>query len=146
LPIIKNIASKLLNLSSNNFPIVIDENRYEKYNFKISIKNTQELDHARSLLKNLEVGGFARDELCRVLHIKFTHPSIYGQTVHATQSSEIIKLCERGSTFPGGVVVKADRAYLAHYREIFNFGLILNNNELSVSQFHFDHNIFKYCS
>jgi hypothetical protein len=145
-PIIENIDSKLSARKLNNVPIVIQDNRYDRFNFRIRINDQRELEYAKSLTGRLKSGGFDCDELCRVIYISFEHSAIFGQTVHSTRSSELIKLCDRGSAFPGGGIVNVDRPFLAHYRDFFNMDLILRNNELSVSQFHFDENFFKYCS
>ena len=145
-PVLKNIKLTLDNVNQTNtaFPISIKNNVYLHHKFGIIINDESQLNYASDLVASF----FKRsslNEMCRVIFITFNKQYIYGQTVHATQSSELIKLVEPGSHFPSGIFKKVTNYYMTHYRDYFQFNLILDNGHFNIRQFHFDANILKYC-
>ena len=65
----------------------------------------------------------------------FKHNGIYGQTVHNTRGSIIVKLCQAGLFFSGGGEKTIDSAHMIHYRDSFNFDLIKKQNRISFKSF-----------
>lgn len=59
-------------------------------------------------------------DMFRQVILKFQHSNIFGQTIHNTRSSLIVKLCEAGELFPGGAKRTVPQAHFLHYRERFN--------------------------
>ncbi len=59
--------------------------------------------------------------MMRQVILKFQHRDIYGQTVHNTKSSLLIKLCAAGWYFNNGLSITVDSPHSIHYRDDYNF-------------------------
>ncbi len=85
--LIENIHAKISGSADGlKFPFHVENNVYETFNFAIRVSNQNELDHAKLMTQKFENATNKVNDMCRVIYIMFKHSSIYGQTVHATQS------------------------------------------------------------
>lgn len=115
-------VNKRLNNSEDeetNEPIHVE---IEKLAFTVELKNDKEVDYALKIHKYLRRKSY--NEQFRHVIFKFTHPHIYGQMVHSTESSMIIKLCSAGVFFSNGSTVTIKSPHLVHYRDQFAFKLL----------------------
>jgi hypothetical protein len=136
-----NILSKQIfqNLNSiHNFPTIIKTEKFD-----ISIDNKIDLEYANKIAN--DVANLNSSDKFRKFIIMLSRDGIYGQTVHNTKASIIIKLCQAGLYFPGGTEKTISSAHMIHYRDSFNFDLIKKFNRISIRSFvtwfdlHFDY-------
>jgi hypothetical protein len=138
LEIIHKIKSELQrNRKSVTFPVLIESK------CRIIIKDSNDLEYASKIVKVYEKLNASISSKCRFLYVTFKEAYIYGQTVHSTRASEIVKLVGAGSFFPGRLTHTLDSIHLAHYRDEYNFEQL--GARLSIRRFNFDENIVKYC-
>jgi hypothetical protein len=142
--LIKNaVNNKSKKWQTGSFPIII------RASYPISLGSRAEINYARSLVSSYDFNMSTKAKLstrCRVVYLSFDREFIYGQTVHATRSSEIVRLVGAGTKFPGGWTRHLATAHLAHYRDEFGFELISKNGRLEVTQFKLNENIARYCT
>lgn len=110
--------------SNKSLPVHLDINHL---NFSVVLLKKEHLKYAtkiQSYLKN------HTGEIFRYVIFKIDHPNIYGQTVHNTESSMIIKLCGAGEFFAGGgKQIKVRSPHIIHYRESYKFDLFKTYNK-----------------
>lgn len=126
-----NILSKQIfqNLNSiHNFPTIIKTEKFD-----ISIDNKNDLEYANKIAN--DVANLNSSDKFRKFIIMLSRDGIYGQTVHNTKASIIIKLCQAGLYFPGGTEKTISSAHMIHYRDSFNFDLIKKFNRISIRSF-----------
>lgn len=79
---------------------------------------------AREKLAWSENGG---DDAVRHVVFRFAHEAIFGQAVHNTASTLIVKLCGAGAFFANGVQQKVRDERILHYRNDYDFKLVKTN-------------------
>lgn len=103
-------------------PIVI---KPKKLDFYLTIGTLDEWKRGVKILEYLrkKTNHFSENlDGFRYVVFKFTHQHIYGQTVHNTKSSLIIKLCGAGEFFRNGLQQTVQDAHFVHYRDSYDFG------------------------
>jgi hypothetical protein len=106
---------------SKKYPIQI-----KTRDFDLLINNKDEEAYARKMVEF--VGSLNETRQFRDVIVTFKHPYIYGQSLHNTRSSILVKLCEAGLYFRNGGSVKSDFTHFMHYRDYFNFNNIKTKN------------------
>lgn len=97
----------------------------EEFNFELAIRSQSELDHAFGIIKYLEnKNKINSSPYFRDVIVKFSHPWIFGQAVHNTKSSLVLKLCGAGEFFTHGLQVTVRNEHLIHYRPTFDLKLL----------------------
>lgn len=119
-----------------NYPVILNT---PGSNFKLRIDNQIDMLNGVSMLKKLRSSlESSENKMFRFVVLKFTHPSIYGQTIHNTKSSMQIKLCEAGMYFRNGLSVRVQWPHSIHYRDTYNFDLIkVDGKYIAMSSFSF---------
>ena len=113
--IFQKVVNKLI--SNNNETLDVD---IEKMDFTLELSGDKEISYAVKIHSYLK----SHRDLFRHVIFKFSHPHIYGQMVHNTESSMLIKLCSPGGFFSGGSKVTIQSPHLVHYRDDFSFKLL----------------------
>jgi len=116
------------NLSTSNFPIIVKTDKFD-----LEINDKIDLEYAKKIANH--VNHLDDSDKFRQFIIMFKRNGIYGQTVHNTRGSIIVKLCQAGLFFSGGGEKTIDSAHMIHYRDSFNFDLIKKQNRISFKSF-----------
>lgn len=103
------------------FPVYL---RVKKHRFDLKISDNKQLEHAMDIWSYLESHN---STMFRHVIFTFRHSNIYGQVIHNTKSSMILKLCSAGEFFTGGKQVTAESPHFMHYRENYVFKLHKKN-------------------
>jgi hypothetical protein len=147
--IIYKIKHSLNRLDSDfTYPILIEIDPFFGFKFDLAITNEEELNYAHKLIKKNKKNPGRYEEMCRLMYVKFYQPSIYGQTVHATHSSEVVKLCTPyDKLHMGGRTFRVSNEFsVSHFRFKFDISRIWDEkSQLRVIQLDFDDNLNKYC-
>ena len=132
---LSNVAStKILesinstSLASTAFPILV-----KSVNFDLLINDEVDLEYATKIANH--VAALNVSDKFRQIILMVKHQHLYGQTVHNTRSSIIVKLCGAGLFFPGGIQIETTSSHMIHYREEFGLTWIAKQNRITIRSF-----------
>lgn len=87
--------------------------------FDILVNNEKEMAYLKEMREY--VGRLRDSDMFRNVVIKFRVSFMYGQTLHNTNASMVVKLCAPGLFFANGKLVIINSTHLMHYRDVFEF-------------------------
>lgn len=118
-----NISSEEVVKSVRKYPVYV---KVKSLNLELEVDSDNELLYAVKIAKYLH--NSISEPMFRYVIYKFKHRHVYGQMVHDTRSSLLIKLCTAGEYTSQGAEVVIKSPHSIHYRDLYNFRVLKPKN------------------
>lgn len=99
----------------------------ESFRFRLRVYGRHDWAHVHKLLDVIEANRTSWEKgenRLRHMMFLFAQPNVFGQTIHNTKSTLVVKLCGAGDFFSRGRQFKLYSNHFVHYRDTFNLDLL----------------------